>query len=102
MMKTINLLMELFYSAERNVQILVALLKAHGIRYVIASPGTTNINFVISVQNDPFFKVFSSVDERSAAYLACGIASESGEPVVLSCTGATASRNYVSGLTEAY
>lgn len=102
MMITINLLMDLFYSAERNVQILVALLKAHGIRYVIASPGTTNINFVISVQNDPFFKVFSSVDERSAAYLACGIASESGEPVVLSCTGATASRNYVSGLTEAY
>ena len=94
--------MDKFYSAERNVQILVALLKAHGIRYVIASPGTTNINFVASVQCDPFFKVFSSVDERSAAYLACGIASESGEPVVLSCTGATASRNYVSGLTEAY
>ncbi len=94
--------MDKFYSAERNVQILVALLKAYGIRYVIASPGTTNINFVASVQFDPFFKVFSSVDERSAAYLACGIASESGEPVVLSCTGATASRNYVSGLTEAY
>ena len=94
--------MDKFYSAERNVQILVSLLKAHGIRYVIASPGTTNINFVASVQCDPFFKVFSSVDERSAAYLACGIASESGEPVVLSCTGATASRNYISGLTEAH
>lgn len=94
--------MDKFYSAERNVQILVALLKAHGIRYVIASPGTTNINFVASVQCDPFFKVFSSVDERSAAYLACGIASQSGEPVVLSCTGATASRNYISGLTEAH
>ena len=91
-----------FYSSERNVQILVTLLKAHNIRYVIASPGTTNINFVASVQCDPWFKVFSSVDERSAAYLACGIASESGEPVVLSCTGATASRNYISGLTEAY
>lgn len=94
--------MDKFYSAERNVQILVALLKAHGIRYVIASPGTTNINFVASVQFDPYFKVFSSVDERSAAYLACGIASESGEPVVLTCTGATASRNYISGLTEAH
>ena len=94
--------MDKFYSSERNVQILVALLKANGIRYVIASPGTTNLNFVASVQCDPFFKVFSSVDERSAAYLACGIASESGEPVVLSCTGATASRNYVSGMTEAY
>ena len=94
--------MDKFYSAERNVQILVALLKAYGIKYVIASPGTTNINFVASVQCDPFFKVFSSVDERSAAYMACGIASETGEPVVLSCTGATASRNYISGLTEAH
>ena len=95
-------IMDNYYSSERNVQILVALLKSYGIRYVIVSPGTTNINFVASVQCDPFFKVFSSVDERSAAYLACGIASESGEPVVLSCTGATASRNYLSGLTEAY
>lgn len=30
------------------------------------------------------------------------MAEETGETVVLSCTGATASRNYISGLTEAY
>lgn len=90
------------YSNERNVQILVALLKARGIRRIVASPGTTNINFVWSVQYDPFFQVVSAVDERHAAYLACGMAAESGEPVVLSCTGATASRNYFPGLTEAY
>lgn len=30
------------------------------------------------------------------------MAAESGEPVVLSCTGATASRNYLPGLTEAF
>lgn len=46
--------------------------------------------------------MYSSVDERSAAYIACGMAAELGEPVVLTCTGATASRNYISGLTEAY
>lgn len=34
--------------------------------------------------------------------MACGLAYESGEPVVLSCTEATASRNYFPGLTEAY
>ena len=51
---------------------------------------------------DSWFEMYSSVDERSAAYMACGMAAESGEVVVLSCTGATASRNYVSGLTEAY
>ena len=74
----------------------------HGIKRIIASPGTTNISFVASVQNCPFFEIYSAVDERSAAYMACGLAEESGEPVVLSCTGATASRNYIPGLTEAF
>ena len=69
---------------------------------MIVSPGTTNMTFVVSIENDPWFKLWSSVDERSAAYLACGMAAETGEPVVLSCTGATASRNYMPGLTEAY
>ena len=92
-----------FYSTnERNVQIVIALLKAHGIHRVIASPGTTNMTFVVSIENDPWFQIWSSVDERSAAYLACGMAAETGEPVVISCTGATASRNYMPGLTEAY
>lgn len=91
-----------YYTNERGQQILVSLLKQHGIRKVIASPGTTNITFVASVMNDPFFEVYSSVDERSAAYLAVGMAEETGEAVVLSCTGATASRNYIPGLTEAY
>lgn len=90
------------YTDEVNVQILVSLMKHHGVRWVVASPGTTNITFVACLQRDPFFTVYSSVDERSAAYMACGIAAETGEPVALSCTGATASRNYASGLTEAF
>lgn len=93
---------EFYYTSERNVQIVIALLKAHGIRRIIASPGTTNMTFVVSVESDPWFSVWSSVDERSAAYLACGMAAETGEPVAISCTGATASRNYMPGLTEAY
>ena len=91
-----------YYTNERSQQIVIALLKAHGIRKVVASPGTTNITLVGSMQQDPYFEMYSSVDERSAAYIACGLAAESGEPVVLSCTGATASRNYLPGLTEAY
>lgn len=94
--------MSLFYTSERNVQIVIALLKANNIRKVVASPGTTNITFIGSIMHDPFFEIYSSVDERSAAYIACGLSEESGEPVVISCTGATASRNYFSGLTEAY
>jgi len=93
---------EKFYTVERSQQIVISLLKQHGIKRVIASPGTTNISLVASMQHDGWFEMYSSVDERSAAYMACGMAAETGEPVVLTCTGATASRNYVPGLTEAY
>lgn len=94
--------MEKLYTDEKNAQIVIALLKHHGIKRIVASPGATNVTFVRSVQIDSFFTVYSSVDERSAAYIACGMAAETGEPVVLSCTGATASRNYMPGLTEAF
>lgn len=91
-----------YYTDEKNVQILIALLKSHGLKKIVVSPGSTNVTFVASLQQDSFFEMYSSVDERSAAYIACGLAAESGEPVVLSCTGATASRNYLPGLTESY
>lgn len=91
-----------YYTNEQNILLFIALLKEHGVRKIIASPGTKDIPFVASVAQDPFFEVYSCVDERSACYMACGMAAESGEPVVITCTGATASRNYVSGLTEAF
>lgn len=91
-----------FYTNERSQLILLALLKQYGISRVVASPGTGNMSLVVSMQHDSYFKMVSCVDERSAAYMACGIAAESGEPVVITCTEATASRNYLPGLTEAY
>lgn len=90
------------YTREKNTQLLISLLKQHGVRYVVASPGNTNTAFIGSIQGDQYFTIFSAVDERSAAYMACGIAAETGETVVISCTGATASRNYLPGMTEAY
>lgn len=94
--------MNTFYTDDKATQIVLSLLKAHGINKVVVSPGTTNIALVGSMQYDSFFKLYSSVDERSAAYMACGLSYESGEPVVITCTEATASRNYFPGLTEAY
>lgn len=94
--------MDKYYTSEKHTQILIALMKFHGVRKIVASPGATNVCFLGSVQNDPYFEIYSSVDERSAAYIACGLAAESGEPVALTCTGSTASRNYLPGLTEAY
>lgn len=45
------------YTDERNIQIVISLLKAHGIKRVVASPGTTNLSFVASIQQDSFFEI---------------------------------------------
>lgn len=90
------------YSVEENVQLLIAHLKAHNIKKVIASPGTQHMAFLGSIQFDGSFEIYSCVDERSAAYMAVGMAAECNEPVVICCTGATASRNYLPALTEAF
>lgn len=91
-----------YYTSERNIQIVISLLKSHGVKRVITSPGATDVSIIASMQQDSYFELYSSIDERSAAYIACGIAAETGEPVAMTCTGATSSRNYMPGLTEAF
>lgn len=94
--------MKRYCTTERNIQIILQLMKANGIRKVIVSPGSADIAVVESMQNDDWFEMFSCIDERSAAYMACGMAAESQESVAIVCTGATSSRNYMPGMTEAY
>lgn len=90
------------YSVIENARIVLALLKKHNIRHIVVSPGGSNIPIVQGVQDDPFFKCYSVVDERSAMYVAIGIYLETGEIVATSCTSAQATRNYIPGLTEAF
>ena len=61
-------MMSTYYTNDRTTQIVLYLLKAHGIRKVIVSPGTTNVTLVASMQIDPYFELYSAVDERSAAW----------------------------------
>ncbi len=90
------------YTIVENARIVISLLKAHNIRHIVISPGGSNIPIAQGVQDDPFFKCYSVVDERSAMYVAIGISLQTGEIVATSCTSAQATRNYVPGLTEAY
>jgi 2-succinyl-5-enolpyruvyl-6-hydroxy-3-cyclohexene-1-carboxylate synthase len=89
------------YSIIENVRVLVGLLKGHGIKNVVVSPGGSSIPIVHSVENDDFFTCYSIIDERSAAYFALGIAQQSGEPVAVVCTSGTAACNYLPAVTEA-
>lgn len=90
------------YASKRNVLETVALLKAHGICQVVLSPGSRNAPLIQSFITDPFFVCQSVIDERSAAYLALGLALERREPVVLCCTSGSALLNYAPALAEAF
>lgn len=90
------------YVNSDNVKIIVSLLKKNTINDLVISPGGTNIPIIQAVQNDVFFNCYSVVDERSAAYVAIGIYLQRRKPVVILCTSAQATRNYIPGLTEAY
>ncbi|NLE04680.1 MAG: 2-succinyl-5-enolpyruvyl-6-hydroxy-3-cyclohexene-1-carboxylic-acid synthase, partial [Crenarchaeota archaeon] len=90
------------YTQYKSIGILIALLKEHNIRHVVISPGARMRDFLLSVEEDPYFSCYSVVDERSAAYFAIGISQELNVPVAITCTSSTATTNYLPGITEAY
>ncbi|MDV7712272.1 2-succinyl-5-enolpyruvyl-6-hydroxy-3-cyclohexene-1-carboxylic-acid synthase [Enterococcus casseliflavus] len=90
------------YTEVKSYQIIIALLKEYGIRHLVLSAGSRNVPLVHSVEEDPFFKCYSVVDERSAAYFAMGLSQQLNEPVVISCTSSTATANYWPAVAEAY
>lgn len=89
------------YSTLKNVQYLIAMLKERNIINIVISPGNSHNAIVRSMEEDTFFKTYSIVDERSAAFFAIGLIQELNEPVAICCTSGTATTNYLSGVTEA-
>lgn len=88
------------YSEKRNVRQLLSLLKAHNISHFVVSPGSRHIPIVISMEADPFFHLYSVVDERGASFFAIGLMQRFMEPVGVICTSGTASANYCSAINE--
>lgn len=88
------------FSEKRNVLQLVSLLKSHKIAHYVVSPGSRHSSIVISMEEDPFFKLYSVVDERSASFFAIGLMQRLCEPVGIICTSGTASANYCSAINE--
>lgn len=89
------------YSNLKNVQFLVAMLKKKNVKNIVVSPGNSHNAIVRSIEEDNFFKTYNIVDERSAAFFACGLIQELREPVAILCTSGTAATNYLTGVTEA-
>ncbi|WP_394906178.1 2-succinyl-5-enolpyruvyl-6-hydroxy-3-cyclohexene-1-carboxylic-acid synthase [uncultured Mesonia sp.] len=83
-------------------QSVVLLCLSKGINHIVISPGSRNAPLTISFSNHPEIKAFSVVDERSAAFVALGMAQQLNKPVGLLCTSGSALLNYYPAIAEAF
>ena len=88
--------------SKQHIASLPAILKKKGVRNIVVSPGSRNAPLV-QVFNRSFHEAcMSIVDERSAGYVALGLALFSEQPTVLISTSGTAAVNYGPAIAEAY
>lgn len=90
------------YSSIRSVQLLAHVLKSYDIEHFIISAGSRNAPLAIHFSETNEFKAYSIVDERSAAFVALGMARSIKKPVGLVCTSGSATANYYPAVTEAF
>lgn len=83
-------------------QTVIQLCKAKGIKHIVISPGSRNAPLTIGFTHDSFFKCYSVVDERCAAFFALGIAQQLQEPTAVVCTSGSALLNYYPAISEAF
>ncbi|MBX7204885.1 MAG: 2-succinyl-5-enolpyruvyl-6-hydroxy-3-cyclohexene-1-carboxylic-acid synthase [Bacteroidia bacterium] len=73
-----------------------------GVEDIIISPGSRSAPLTLAFARYKKFTVRMVVDERSAAFIALGIAQQKRKPVVLICTSGTAVLNYAPAVAEAF
>ncbi|GAA4427937.1 2-succinyl-5-enolpyruvyl-6-hydroxy-3-cyclohexene- 1-carboxylic-acid synthase [Pontibacter saemangeumensis] len=73
-----------------------------GVEQVVLSPGSRCAPLTIAFARHPKLTVRTVSDERSAAFIALGMAMTTGKPTVLVCTSGTAALNYAPAVAEAY
>ena len=93
--------MSMTTSFER-IQILTDLFKQHQVKHIVFSPGSRNAPLVIGFRNDNYFETKTVIDERSAAFIALGMAQQLQEPVAICSTSGSATLNYAPAICEAY
>jgi len=75
---------------------------AQGITDAVISPGSRSAAISLAFEAQPSIKTRVIIDERSAAFIAMGMAQQQQRPVVLICTSGSASLNYAPAIAEAY
>ena len=92
----------MMYSNKENVNILTALLVAHGVRHAVVCPGSRNSPIVHNLNECPDIQCFPVTDERSAGFYALGMSQALKSPVAVCVTSGSALLNLAPAVAEAY
>jgi 2-succinyl-5-enolpyruvyl-6-hydroxy-3-cyclohexene-1-carboxylate synthase len=83
------------------LQVLVDELERCGMRHAVTSPGSRNAPIALTLAAAGGIEAVSVIDERSAGFVALGMAKASGRPVAVTCTSGTAAANLHPAVVEA-
>lgn len=72
-----------------------------GLRHAVFSPGSRSTTLAMLFQSHGGFHTYMNIDERSAGFMALGIAKAQGDPAVLVCTSGSALTHYGPAVVEA-
>ena len=84
------------------LQALVDELARCGMTDAVTSPGSRNAPLALTLAADPRIRAVSVIDERSAGFVALGLAKASGRPVAVTCTSGSAAANLLPAVVEAH
>ena len=84
------------------VQAFVDELARCGMRHAVTSPGSRNAPLALALAGSETIDAHSVIDERSAGFVALGLAKASGLPVAVTCTSGSAAANLMPAVVEAH
>ncbi len=90
------------FEGEKNTGYIAAICAAHGVEHVVICPGSRSAPLTLAFSRSKKFSCLSIVDERSAAFIALGIAQQTQKTVALICTSGSAVLNFAPAISEAF
>jgi 2-succinyl-5-enolpyruvyl-6-hydroxy-3-cyclohexene-1-carboxylate synthase len=82
-------------------RVLVDELARCGLRHAVVAPGSRSTPLAFALADHPDVLDLSVIDERSAGFVALGLARATGRPVAVVSTSGTAAANFLPAVTEA-